>query len=233
VRASPFTNSALAGLAAALLLASGCGPGGETVADAGPDAAQACKLDFLGDPSLEPVMEVIARGADGTSTPIEDGSPVALVFPPQGGRVVFAGVRATNIDACGATLTGVLRDRQNNKICIDFRTVNLAPYGDGWGGSRDSDISTFANIPVCPNQWSATSTFGNEYDLEMTLKDRDKERTVKKTLRVIPECAEPEHEAQCLCICKQGYILGETCEAAPSASTPPASPPPLPPSQSP
>jgi hypothetical protein len=159
-------------------------------------------------------MQVIARGADGVSTPIEDGSPVALIFPPQGGRVIFAGVRATNIDACGATLTGVLRDPQNNKICIDFRTVNLEPSADGWGGSVDSDISTFANIPVCPNQWSSKDAFAGEYELEVIVKDRD-DRGLKKMVHVKPACAEPENESQCLCICKQGYVLGESCDGPP------------------
>ena len=216
--------AAAAAIIAVIAFASGCGPGEETETspDGGPDTGPSCTLGFLGDPSLEPEMHVIARGADGVSTPIDDGSPVALIFPPQGGRVIFAGVRATNIDACGATLTGVLRDPQNNKICIDFRTVNLEPSGDGWGGSVDSDISTFANIPVCPNQWSASDAFGSEYELEVSLKDRGKEHTLKKTVRVVPACAEPENEEQCRCICKQGYVLGETCE--PSATPSPEAP---------
>lgn len=211
-----FANCSAALLGVVIALgALGCGPAEETAADAGPDTS--CSLGFLGDPTLDPEIELISRGAEGVSAPITDGSPVALIFPPQGGRVIFAGVRATNVSACGVTLGGSLRDPQNGKICFDERTVNLRPLDDGWGGSVDSDISTFSNIPVCPNQWSISNAFGSEYDL--TVKLRDKEgRMVEKTVRVIPACSEPENEAQCLCICKQGYILGEMC------SSPPASP---------
>lgn len=219
---------AVIGAVAMLLGALGCGPAEETAADAGPDASPSCKLGFLGDPGLDPAIELISLGADGTSAPIEEGSSVALIFPPQGGRVIFAGVRATNVDACGVTLGGSLRDPQNGKITFDERTVNLKPLGDVWGASVDSDISTFSNIPVCPNQWSATDAFGSEYDL--TVKVRDKGgRTVEKTTRVIPACAEPENEEQCRCICKQGYVLGEVCASpSPSSSSSPPSPSPLP-----
>jgi hypothetical protein len=223
VLVSAHRSAALFGAMMALgsLALLGCGPGEETAADAGPDSSPACSLGFLGDPELDPVIEVITLGAEGVSAPAEEGSSVALIFPPQGGRVIFAGVRATNVDACGVTLGGSLRDPQNGKICFDERTVNLRPLGDGWGVSVDSDISTFSNIPVCPNQWSVTDAFGSEYDL--TVKVRDKGgRTVEKTTRVVPACAEPANEAQCRCICKQGYVLGEMCSAASALPSKPA-----------
>ncbi len=181
-------------------------------AESGPDggAPPACELGFLGDPSLPPQMELTARGVDGIAKPIFDGDSIALIFPPQGGRVVFAGVRATNVQACSARLTGVIRDLSTQKIQLDDRTVNLKPYGNGWGGSVDSDISTFANIPLCPNQWSQTNIYGTEYELEVVLSDRDK-RALSQKIHVTPACAEPENQAQCECICKGGYMLGQMC----------------------
>lgn len=194
----------------AALAAAGCGPDlPEQPADAGPDAAP-CAAGFLGDPAGDAAMEIIALGVEAASAVVEEGGEVALILPPQGGRVIFAGVRATNVDACGAKITGVLRETSSGKIQIDARTVNLKAFGDGWGGSSDTDISTFANIPICPNQWASQDAFGKEYELEVSLKDRG-ERTVKKTVRVTPACAEPANEAQCLCICKGGYVLGEMC----------------------
>jgi hypothetical protein len=133
--------------------------------------------------------------------------------------VIFAGVRATNVDACHVTLSGSLRDPQNGKICFDERTVNLRPTDDGWGASVDSDISTFSNIPVCPNQWASADAFGSEFDLTVKLRDRGG-RTIEKTVRVVPACAEPENEEQCKCICKQGYVLGEMCGPAPASPSP-------------
>lgn len=194
--------------AAAALCATGCGEPQESGPDGG--SLPACELGFLGDPSLEPQMELTARGADGVAYPIASGDPIGLIFPPQGGRVVFAGVRATNMQACGARLTGIIRDVDSGKVQLDARTINLKPYGNGWGGSVDSDISTFANIPLCPNQWSDANIYGTVYELEVELKDRDK-KTLKQVIQVTPACAEPLFQAQCECICKGGYMLGEMC----------------------
>src|SRR4051812_10925523 len=169
--------------------------GHDAARDADPEASPACNLGFLGEPDQAPQIELLALGADGKSKPLVDGDEVALIFPIQGGRVVFAGVRATNVAACGATLAGALRDQTTKQVRIDNRTVNLVPSGDGWGGSVDADLSSFSNIPLCPNQWSATNVYGTEYELIVTLTDRD-ERTITRTHKVTPQCAEPEHEQQ-------------------------------------
>jgi hypothetical protein len=97
-------------------------------------------------------------------------------------------------------------------VRLDSRTVNLKPTGDGWGQSDPTDISTFANIPVCPNEWSMTNLFGTKYGLEVTLTERSG-RTESRNLMVVPACAEPAHAADCLCICQGGYVLGEKCAA--------------------
>lgn len=199
----------------AVALAAGCDLESIPVPDdagASSSSGSPCQYGFIGDPALEPEMVVTVRGADGVAVPIKEGGTAALILPPQGGRVVFAGVRANNVDACAARLTGALRDLESSKIMADARTLNLRPREDGTAGSTDTDISTFANIPVCPNQWATTDASGGEFNLEMSLKDRGG-RTVKKTLRVTLDCAEPENEAQCKCICKEGYILGENCDA--------------------
>lgn len=178
--------------------------------DAGPSPSP-CSFNFVGDERLDPEIEVTARSVDAKAVKVDEGDTIPLILPPQGGRVIFVGVRATNINACGARLTGVLRDTATNKIVIDARTVNLRPTLDGRAGSTDTDISTFANIPICPNQWSTADAYGSEYQLEMSVKDRDG-RLAKKVLHVTLECAEPENEAQCRCICKEGYVLGEKCD---------------------
>jgi hypothetical protein len=127
--------------------------------------------------------------------------------------VIFAGVRATNLDPCGVQLAGVVRDETSMQVRLDSRTVNLKPTGDGWGQSDPADISTFANIPVCPNEWSKTNLFGTTYGLEVTLTERSG-RTEDLTLKVVPACNEPAHEAECLCLCQGGYVLGQSCAAA-------------------
>ena len=153
---------------------------------------------------------VTAIGADPVATEVTDGSVVPLIFPPQGGRVIFAGARVKNIDACGVTLTGALRDLSTMQVRVDARTVNLVATADGYAESDPTDISSFSNIPVCPNQWATADIFEVEYELEIVVVDRGG-RSVSKKLHVTPQCAEPEREAECRCICKGGYILGEVC----------------------
>lgn len=193
----------------------GCPDHGEPT-DAGPDTS--CALPYLGDPSKDIELELRALGADGTDAPIQDGGDVALIFPPQGGRVIFAGVRATNLDPCAVQLSGAVRDLATQQVRVDARTVNLIPDATGWGTSGAASqsvqaaVSNYANVPLCPNEWSQTNVFDNTYGLEVTVTDKAK-RKATKIIKVTPRCAEPTNAAECTCLCKAGYVLGENCMA--------------------
>jgi hypothetical protein len=186
--------------------------------DAGIDAnpSMPCGTGFLGDSTASPELEVQVLGADNSITTISDGASVPMLLPPQGGRVIFAGVRATNVDGCALQLRGALRDLGTSAVMFDMRTVNLTPTGDGWGASATSAtsiseaIASFSNIPVCPNNWSSTDIYGHTFGLELTIIDRAK-RQLTKTLQVTPECAQPENFSECSCICKAGYVTGQAC----------------------
>ena len=190
-----------------------------------PTPPVACTLAFLGDKSKPVQLEITARDVAGHSAPVKDGGDVAVVFPPQGGRVIFVGARVTNVDPCGAKLSGALRDLATGQVRVDIRTVNLVPTSDGFGGTLDVDISTFSNIPVCPNQWASDDVFDKPYELEVTVTDKTGRRGTQK-VKVIPRCAEPDRATECRCICRKGYILGSACtpevdagaDAAPDAA---------------
>lgn len=171
-----------------------------------------CTLPDVGDPKMPIQMELTIRGIDETSAPAKDGDTVPMITPPQGGRVVFIGVRATNLNPCGVDVKGVIRDEANKHVVLDERTVNLKADGKGWGSSSDEVISTFSNVPVCPNEWSSTDIFGHEYELTMAILDKAG-RSAEKTIKATLSCAEtdPMLDAECHCICKQGYVLGQTC----------------------
>ena len=211
-RGSPARGPRLALAAAltgvALPIVGGCpGPsaGGGGAGASGP----ACALEFFGEPGAQPTLELLTIDAAFEGSALVDGGGIELVFPPQGGRVVFAGVRVQNFDACRVQLTGSLRDTASNKIVFDSRTVNLVPRdGGAWVGSVDDDISTFANIPVCPNQWASVDGFGVPMQLELELRARDG-TVLEKVIDVVPFCAAGDDE--CLCQCKEGYVLGEVC----------------------
>lgn len=193
--------------------------------DAGPDVPYVpsdadCPAGFVGDPSLDIEIELRALKADGSDVPIADGDDLAVLFPPQGGRVSFAGVRARNIDACGVQLTGALRDPLSKQLRLDARTVNLRKEPDGWattGRGAETDIGSsdaigdYSNMPLCPNQWADQDVFDKTFELEVLVKDR-RQKTATKKINVTPRCAEPgEKETACRCLCRKGYILGETC----------------------
>lgn len=187
--------------------------------DAGPIVTD-CPAGFLGDPGKEPVLELRALRADGKDVPIADGDDLAVVFPPQGGRVAFVGVRATNVDGCALQLVGALRDPLSKQVRLDGRTVNLRKEPDGWGttgrgaetdlGSSDA-IGDYSNVPLCPNLWADQDVYDKTFELEVQIKDRRGKTAVKK-INVTPRCAEPgEKERACRCLCRKGYVLGESC----------------------
>lgn len=207
-------------IAAAALWALGCSSEPtRPPADASAQPIDAdCPAGYLGDPSRPIALELLAVRADGTTAKLKDGDDLALILPPQGGRVAFVGGRATNLDGCGVQVLGTLRDLSSKQVKFDGRTVNLNPTGDGWGttGSASTDvtdvgaISNFSNIPLCTNQWSDRDVFDVPYELEVTLTDR-RSKTVTAKIQVVPRCAEPDKEQGCRCLCKKGYQLGETC----------------------
>jgi hypothetical protein len=213
-------------LAGALALA-GCPGGGDVTpaSDAGPEAAPDsptdCPAGFLGDPNKDIEVELRALKADGTDVPLKDGDDLAIVFPPQGGRVAFVGIRAINLDGCGVQVTGALRDLGSRQVRVDGRTVNLRKEeADGWGTTgqgtttniEDSAaIGDYSNVPLCPNQWADVDVFDKPFEVEVLVKDRRK-KSATKIVKVTPRCSEPgAKETACRCLCKHGYMLGETC----------------------
>ena len=205
------------------IAASGC-PEDEipSPADGGSDAplTSVCPTGYLGDPEADAIIELRALRADGTDVPLNDGDELALVFPPQGGRVAFVGVRALNVDGCGMQIVGALRDPVTKQIRLDGRTVNLRREPDGWGTTgrgtttniEDSaEIGDYSNVPLCPNQWADQDIFDQRFELEVVITDRRKKTTTKK-IEVVPRCSEPGEKAiACRCLCRSGYVLGETC----------------------
>ncbi len=197
------------------LCLSGCpgGTGGGTV-DAGP--GDPCGLAFLGDPAAELRFTPTALGPTLASGPLTNGSTVSLVMPPQGGRVALIGVRdATHLDPCGVSLLAAVKDPASRRLQLDARILNLPPGDNGLGASIDLDISTFANVPLCPNQWASADLFDQDYELTLTLTDRTG-RSATRTLTLRPACDVPGEVEACRCLCKKDYKLGDVCVDGPS-----------------
>ncbi|WP_063748784.1 hypothetical protein, partial [Chondromyces apiculatus] len=169
-----------------------------------------CLFEPVGDVNAPIELEIIALDPDYQAYPVEEGSVVHNIFPPQGGRVVFAGVRARNIDPCAVLLAGALRDPVSKQVRPESRTVNLRPGEDGWASSVPTDISTFSNIPTCPNQWASQDLYGVPYELIVEVTERSG-RKASASFTVQPVCEEAGFIEECRCICQGGYELGEVC----------------------
>lgn len=230
-RCTSFSRAALGGFVAPTvvlgvlgLALAGCpSDDGDAPGDAGTTDTlppPSCPTGYLGDPSKDAILELRALKADGTDVPLHDGDDLAVIFPPQGGRVAFVGVRVTNIDGCGVQITGALRDPTSKQVRVDGRTVNLRREDDGWGTTgrgvstdiEDSQaIGDYSNVPLCPNQWASQDVFDRPFEVEVIVQDRSKKKVSAK-MTVTPRCAEPgAKETACRCLCKEGYVLGESC----------------------
>ncbi len=170
----------------------------------------ACTLPYLGDPNAPIEMDVVALGPTHKLETITDGSDISLILPPQGGRVIFAGVHATNVKPCAVRLSGSLQDPVSKQVRLDSRIINLQVTPDGFGQSDISDIFTFANIATCPNQWSDQDLMDKTYTLTVSLTDKE-DKKLTKTLKVVPRCDESGQINGCRCQCTKGYVLGTPC----------------------
>ena len=209
-----FTNPSLFLLAfvSTISLCACSAPPVEPAEDAGPPGA--CKLPYVGDPNAPMEMDIIALGINGKIATLDEGSDITLMYPPQGGRVVFAGVRARNVNPCAVRIAGALRNPISKQLSLDNRIVNLQVTADGYAQSDPGDISTFTNISSCPNQWSDHDLMDVSYELTVTLADHS-EQKVTKVLQVTPRCNEPGQVGGCRCQCAADYVLGMECAGLP------------------
>jgi hypothetical protein len=179
-------------------------------------AAVACSgeaFEVIGDPLAAPLITIVTRSVDGRAVPVSDLGEIPLVHPPQGGKVVFAGVRARNVTSV-LQITASLRDEESGRIVgHEGRPVMLARAPDGWGEpAQPAELSNYANIPACPSGNIAIQRdmYGRSYTLKVRVEDR-RGRTAEASVRVVPACAEPAFLEQCRCECAAGYVLGASC----------------------
>jgi hypothetical protein len=218
-----FTSTAALLLAGSALCIAGC-PGGppDPPSDAGVDgdAPPACKLSYIGDKDADIELEVVTLDPSYKAHPFADGGDGSILIPPQGGRVIFVGVRAKNLDPCGVLLKGAVRDLSTMQLRLDTRNVNLDPTDDGWCESDETDISTFSNIPVCSNSWASTDIFDQTFQLIVSVKDRD-DKKLEKTFNIVPRCDEMkvqegiDIQKECLCTCQADYTTDIMCDVKP------------------
>jgi len=182
-------------------------------------AASGCSDDApttcpIGDRTQPIELVAVHWPAGGVVEDLADGGAVDLVRPIQGGKVVYVGVRARNVDGCNVQLTAALRDPATQQvIALEQRPVRLVDGGDGWGRA-ESTFDHLANVPACPNAAAARDVDGATWGLELRL-DEAGGRTATVTLVVTPRCGLVGEDEECRCECDSDYELGAACPVDP------------------
>jgi hypothetical protein len=199
------------------LLAAACSSPGAVDADVNPTCAS-----FVGDPAQPVELEIIALDAAGQSAAVAEGGRVPLILPPQGGKVVFVGVRARNVCAGPIQLLASVRDQCATPMRIvglEGRPVVYVAGSDGWAEPGElGQISSYANVPLCPNVVSSRDIQDQPYQLTIQVKDH-LGRAGQQTTTITPFCGEPANEADCQCTCALDYDVRNGCRAQPDAGS--------------
>lgn len=188
-----------------------------------------CTAPYAGDAAAPIALEAFFIGTDHQNHPLADCGAIDIVQPPQGGKVLFVGLRATNLDPCSPSITVGLRDPQGGGLLgAEMRTVNLAPIAGraGWVETEADGDAVFgyrnlANVPVCPNV-NARDIQEQVQALELQVTDRAGKQGSAE-LRVVPRCdqADAQSRAECNCTCEAGYRV-DKCANVSEWPEPPA-----------
>lgn len=179
------------------LLWTGCGGGSSAIPD------PTCPI---GDMSAPAEMQIVHLDENNALVETQAMQTVPLIAPPQGGWIVLLGVRARNIDGCQVTLTTALVDECDDQLIqIDKRPTQLELGADGWGVSS---VTTFGNLPVCPQLTAARDLDNVPYQIKVTIEDRDGQKA-SSTMTVVPTC--PGGASRCSCECDRDYVVGKEC----------------------
>jgi hypothetical protein len=185
-------------LAGALLIA--CGGGGNET----PDAPQAVPCP-IGDLSAPAEMQIIHLDENNAVVETQAMQSVPLIAPPQGGWIVLLGVRAKNLDCRPVLATALLDTCDNQVLQLDRRSTQLDVGADGWGVSS---LTSFGNLPVCPQLTAARDLNGVPYTIKVSIEDAAGQKATS-SLTVVPTCM--DGASRCACECNHDYVLGGDC----------------------
>jgi hypothetical protein len=168
----------------------------------------------IGDISAPAEMQIVHLDENNAVIQTQAMQSVPLIAPPQGGWIALLGVRARNLDGCRAVLTTALVDACDDQvIVIDQRPTVLEMDADGWGVST---VTSFSNLPVCPQLTAARDLTSVPYTIKVSIKDANGQMAASE-LSVVPTCQ--DGTSRCACECNLDYVLGAECPATPTPHT--------------
>ena len=168
------------------------------------DASPNC---IAGDPQQALELQVVYRST-GSFMPV-GAAPIPLIQPPQGGQVLYIGVRARNIAGCSVTINTALVDTTTRAVVsLESRPIFLELGTDGWLQPRQpTAASNYSNLPACPRANLTRPIDGQTYELQVVLTD-EQGRVGRASMNIVPTCG---GATLCHCQCAQNYMLGMPC----------------------
>ena len=132
-----------------------------------------------------------------------DAGDVFLEDAPQGGFVLYVGVRAKNT-TCEVLLRGSFIDPTNGfEYAFDGRPSLLKIGLDGWGMPEPKDYSALVNLVPCPD-YHDKDVVGSPFLLN--LEAQTGSQTINTSILIVPRC--PPSEDYCNRECSSLYDAG-------------------------
>jgi hypothetical protein len=162
-----------------------------------------------GAPSPAASITVTPASYDATAMALTDlapGGPIDLVFPPQGGFVLFVGARVRGLDNGNVEMRAQMIDPTSQAVIAENKRVVTLQRDPADAASWIPDLRSFQNVPnvtMCPST-SATDRFGVPLTLALTVTELSSSRAGMATLSTVPSCRQSDAKQLALCQCECG-----------------------------
>jgi len=158
-------------------------------------------------PSPGEPISVTPAGYDAaamTLTDLASGGPIDLVFPPQGGFVLFVSGRVHGLGNGNVEMHARVLDPASGALVAEDKRVVTLQRDPADATSWIPDLRSFqnvANVTMCPSSRSS-DLFGAPLTLELTVTELSSQRMGMATLSIVPSCRQTDATQLALCQCE-------------------------------
>jgi hypothetical protein len=139
-----------------------------------------------------------------TLTDLQAGAPMDLVFPPQGGFVLFVGGRVHNLSDGNVEMDARMLDPATQAVIAENKRVVTLQRDPADASTWLPDLRSYQNVPnvtMCPST-STTDLFDVPLTLEVTVTELVSKRVGTAMLATVPSCRQTDARQLALCKCE-------------------------------
>ena len=136
-----------------------------------------------------------------TLTDLPSGAPIDLVFPPQGGFVLFVGGRVHNLADGNVEMRARMIDPGSQAVIAENTRVVALKRDAADATSWIPDLRSYQNVPnvtMCPST-STTNLFDVPLTLEVTVTELTSGLVGTATVPSVPSCRQTDARQLALC----------------------------------